>query len=182
MSGLLRKAAALLLVCVLAMLTAVSALAEVIMDRGSVTIACDGLEAEGWYALIVMEGVDASLEDERILYANQLQADGEGRISFTFVNYDLPECVFLPGGAFGDESSPKLLGLYEPAAQDAALPAALEDIGEEAFAGAAFEYVVLGSQVKRIDACAFAGCTALKRVVPPGWWGLPRMPSRAAGL
>ena len=120
MSGLLRKAAALLLVCVLAMLTAVSALAEVIMDRGSVTIACDGLEAEGWYALIVMEGVDASLEDERILYANQLQADGEGRISFTFVNYDLPECVFLLGGAFGDESSPKRLGLYEPAAQEPA--------------------------------------------------------------
>ena len=54
------------------------------------------------------------------------------------------------------------------AAPDFTLPAALTEIGEEAFAGGAFRFALLPEGAASIGARAFAGCPALNYVYIPG--------------
>ena len=69
------------------------------------------------------------------------------------------------GGVFSDNAaSPRKLESYAP---DATTPENLRVIEESAFEGSAFTHVILGEQVERIEARAFADCGALTYIYLP---------------
>ena len=144
---------------------------EISLDGSdSVTVRCADGQAGQWYALLVYEGAQSTsvTDEEKLIYANQLQADENGGVSVTFVRADLPECAFFLGGHFQDDAaSPRVIGRYVPRRDGKSTPSDLQYIEEEAFAGCAFENVVVGDKVTGIGKRAFADCTELQRISIP---------------
>ena len=149
----------------------VSAFADVVLvDQSSITVICDNLVSGNFYSLLTVKGHSSELDlsADSVLYVNQLAADEAGSFSITFIHFDLPDCRFLVGGAFPEDESPRFAGLYTlPSDIAQALPQSLSEIKDEAFAGSAFEQVIIGDKVKSIGAYAFRDCSRLSRISIP---------------
>ncbi len=75
--------------------------------------------------------------------------------------------TYLPGGEFVKNADTTLYAVWQKNAPDFTLPAALKEIGEEAFADCAFSYVHIPDGVTRIERRAFADCPNLRDVDIP---------------
>lgn len=137
----------------------------IVVQQDSVNVAIGSLVPERWYTFFASKGTDISTDN--LLYIDELQADPSGEISILFVQAGLPECYFLLAGDFGGQTSPRSAGHYTPDNGGSELPAALQTIKEEAFAGSGYSSVVLGNAVTTIEDRAFANCKNLRRVVIP---------------
>ena len=167
---MVKRFAFLILVLALCALMLTASADSVVLQNGSVTITCEGLQPSSRYSFVASSAnsKDQLFADGMLLYADQLTADDAGNFSLTFIHADLPDCTFWVGGAFKEgESSPRLAGTYTAAAEGVSFPTALEVIEDEAFAGSLFRQVVLGDKVTTIGAKAFQDCTALRRIVIP---------------
>lgn len=156
------------LVLMLACLLALSAAADTVeVEERFVTVSCTGLKPDNQYSFAVLKSAEEMLTEGNIIYAGQTEADENGTFRLTFIHADLPACVFMIGGHFADGASPRVAGVYTPAAAAQTAPAALSVIGEEAFFGCSFEQVILDGQVTAIGARAFGNCASLKRIAIP---------------
>ena len=78
---------------------------------------------------------------------------------------DATTAAYQPGGSFTKDADTTLYAVWlEP---DFVLPAALTEIGEEAFMGGAFTYVKLPENTDTIGKNAFANCPNLKYIYIP---------------
>ena len=134
-------------------------------------VSCEDCVSDSEYTLLLLrEGASYDpLNEEDIVFIDQLTADGSGNIEAVFVMPAFEACRILLGGAFTQgTASPKLLGSFEPLGRNELnAPAMLRVIEAEAFENAAFTHVYLGEQVTDIKSKAFANCSKLRYIYIP---------------
>ena len=170
----MKKRIAFLLAVLMCLVSSLAAADRVVVEQGQVSVVCEGLKPETEYSFIVCTSEVAvqAMTDGTLLYADQMKTDEIGKMSVAFIHAELPDCFFFLGGDFstlpGENTSPRRIGAYSAASDGAAaFPRDMRVIGEEAFMGSAFAYVVLGDQVETIEAGAFRDCMELRRITIP---------------
>ena len=93
------------------------------------------------------------------------------RTGFTFLGWaavpTAAEAQYQPGGSYTEDRELTLYAVWQLTRYDSslALPAALSEIGTEAFAGAPMQEVVVPAAVQAIGSAAFANCGNLRLVM-----------------
>ena len=133
-------------------------------------IVCDGLYGNRLYTLVVVRGrVDKpGLTSHSTVFIDQVSA-ADGTLRVAIVKAGLPTCSVFLGGEFDGRATPYKIGEFDgyDVLSAANAPGALKTIGEEAFAGAAFNIVYIASGAESVGARAFADCEALYAVHIP---------------
>ncbi len=166
----------LLVLALMAMLLTASASAEGVLydaENDTLTVTCSVCQAGNEYALLlVASGANLSgLNEDDLVFIDQLTANGAGAVEAVFVHPSFSACDVFLGGAFADGvASPRKLGSYSPSEVEEHLfsaPAMLQVIEDEAFMGSLFTHVYLSESVTSIGLRAFADCTQLCYIYIP---------------
>ena len=107
------------------------------------------------------------LADEAIKLSDQMPE----RPGFIFVGWSeeasAEKTVYHPGDEYTENRDTVLYAIWQEGEQDLVLPASLEEIGEEAFAGDMVRSVKLPKGLKTIRSKAFADCRNLRTIFIP---------------
>ena len=166
---------AMVFACLMLLLAAsaaaeVSAMLRYVPDSGAFTVSCSGLYANAQYSLLIQKEDSEALSSDNLLFADSLAATENGQLHVAFIHMNLPDGVVKLGGPMEDGRSPRVLGAVSAEGTEIGgtrLPAALKEIGDEAFLNSSFSYVFLGDKVTKIGARAFKGCAGLVEIHIP---------------
>ena len=95
------------------------------------------------------------------------------RNGFVFAGYataqngSASDAVYQPGGIFDIDADTTLYAVWISEVPDAVLPADLQEIGEQAFSGCDFKYVVIPEGTTAIKSRAFSDCANLRIISIP---------------
>ena len=135
--------------------------------RGVSNVYISGLKGSTDYAVMILRTA-GQFDADNMIYLDQVISSSTGVLHLSFIQMGMEGATLALGGSISGETSPYVLGqIAGTAGAEMKMPSALNEIGEEAFAGSQFMYVYIGSNVSTIREKAFAGCTGLKSVHIP---------------